>query len=224
MKIELKDIFTIATSSTAIIISCYQLWDVRRKKIKIYFGSDIRIKDDMITHHLVFSIINKRNRPLHIFNTRFYLYPLIKRKFNFSFFKIFTNGRVDASLDAEGHLYDCRLEVDKTYKIEIEAFEIYSYYTLRKQGVRAIKIELVDLDGKKYKRKVKLNQLEHDESNALKAKEYCFPAKYYKYEDKIRRQKRKELKYRDLTFNDYNKIHRLKLFLRKDLWYRSSFF
>jgi len=190
MRLELKDIITITISITALVISLYQLWDVRRKKLKIYFGSDIQHVDNMIIHYLVFSVINKSNKPLHIFDTKFYLYPLIKRKFRFS--KSIGGRGIQANFGStEGHLYNDTLDADKPYKIQIEAYDLYSYYLLKKQTVRAIMIELLDLDGKKYKQKVFLNQLGHDENNRLSPKEYCFPTRFYKYEDKIRKQKRK---------------------------------
>lgn len=94
----------------------------------------------------------------------------------------------------EGHLYDQSLDPEKPYKVSLEAYEVYSHYELKRDTIRAIKIELIDMDAKKHRRKIYLNQLDHDENKRVSPKEYCYPARFYKSEDKIKKQRRKELR------------------------------
>lgn len=190
MRIELMNIFPIMLSTIALFISLYQLWDSKRKKLKIYLGTSIDNKDDMIIHFIKFDIINKSNRPLHIFDTKFYLYPKAPVVLWYNLFnRIKHNGIREYFGSIQGHLYNESPLIDIPYQIRLEAYEVYSYYSKLKKEVKAIKIELIDMDGKKYHKKVYLNQLEHDQNNRLSPKEYCFPKRFYKHEDKIRKQK-----------------------------------
>lgn len=56
MVIDFKDIFTISLATASLFISLYQLWDSRRKKLKIYFGTNIRDQDDILMHFITLSL------------------------------------------------------------------------------------------------------------------------------------------------------------------------
>jgi hypothetical protein len=146
----------------------------------------------MLTHLLTFSIVNRSNHPIYIFDTRFYLYEKKSPELR----KLFRNSDTGTQvyLDAKGHVYDEPLERDKLHKISIEAYEIYSNYFFKAKQVGALKIELVDMDGKKYKKKIGLNHLEHDENKKNRETAYCYPLRFYKHEEKMRKLKKKELK------------------------------
>lgn len=197
MNVSLKDLFAPVLAIFSICISLYQLWESRRKKIKIYLGTNIIVKDEILSHFLTFSIVNRSNHPIYIFDTRFYLYEkkhsgLAKR------LRKKTTG-TQVYFNAEGHVYDESLERDKVYKISIEAYDIFSHYSFKGRQVKALAIELIDMDGNKYKKKIRLNQLEHDENRKFRTTAYCYPIRFHKHEEKMRKIKKKELKKKNQT-------------------------
>jgi|GEM_PF-7028607 len=185
-----KDFFTIIISILSLCISLYQFWESRRKKIKISFQPHIEIKDDILTHFLIFSIVNIGSSTVHIYDTRFYLYEKRKKWSLFKFWNTLLPEKKQVYFSTTvGHLCDEPLEIDKVNKMTIEAYEIFSNYFMKGKQVNAVKVELIDMDGRKFKKKVLLGQHEHDESRD-RFKIFCFPLKFYKYEDKMRKKKK----------------------------------
>ena len=146
----------------------------------------------MLTHFLTFSIVNRSTHPVYIFDTRFYLYEKKYSRFGQRLRR--SPPRTPVYLTAEGHLYYKSLERDKVYKISIEAYEIFSNYSFKGRQVEALRIELIDMDGKTYTKKISLNQLEHEENKKFRTTAFCYPARFHKHEAKMRRIRKKELK------------------------------
>lgn len=173
--IESKDAITILLSTTAICLSLYQLWDKRRKTINIYYSESIRFVSDELKYFVKFTIINPSSSKIHISDTKFYTY--LKPKHAFFYRAIIKHTYFGTTV---GHLFSEAISQDETKVIEIEATEIFRDFTLIKIApIVALKIVLVDVEGKKYSKKIKLALLKkkdgfHREENVFSYPDCCF--------------------------------------------------
>ncbi len=194
MELAFKDIITITISTISLLILLYNLWDSKRKKLNIYIGSDYEVRDEILMHLLTFLVINKSSRPVPIYDTQFYLQYPFTPKWRYPFGKKHSALERVSFGSTEGHLYDQSIIPDKAYKIRLEAYEVYNN-GLGSKAVTipsAIAIELIDLDGKAYRKTFRLNQLNHEDNAKLKPKEFCFPSYYFKEEGKMRKERQKQ--------------------------------
>lgn len=191
----MKDWITILISTTALSISIYQLWDSRKKKVNIYFRPTIKYKNEVISHVLKFTIVNESSRKIHIYDTRFYIYYRNGQRFRVPFNNLKKERAYFASTD--GHITGVTIEQDNPRKVEVDAFEVFSYVKNKEKEICKFRILLIDLDGRRYAKNIDLNLLKKNEFKESTNDSFYYPLQFYKYEVKTEKEKRTQKRWID---------------------------
>jgi hypothetical protein len=205
MLIELKDVIMILLSTTALSLSLFQIWDNKRKKINIYFGETVRLINDELKFLLKFTVINKGYKKIHIYDTRFYIY---RRAAARNKYLQWNKKEQVYFFSTIGHIWDASVEQEKPCTIEIEATEIFKNFDKEQEKpIVGLKVTLLDLDGKSYSRRIKLNLLKKNEYKEMERNVFNYRYDFYKRDLQLRKSAKKRKKLPDSQNIDQRELN-----------------